>query len=83
MDEEGLDFTFVAGILRDWNPKEESDAALWKRMENTVCFPSVFLMFPGRLMRALSGPVPANLRGRRIVKNIGPCLKTTLRAVEK
>ena len=45
-------------------------------------FPGFFLMFLGQLMCFLRGPVPAPRRGRHIVKDIGPCLKTTLRDVE-
>ena len=37
LDEDNLDFAFATGVLSGWNPNEESDAALWKRMETTVC----------------------------------------------
>ena len=34
--DEDLDFAFAVDILSRWNPNEENDAALWKRMETTV-----------------------------------------------
>jgi len=36
MDEDQLDFAFAVEMLSRWNANEESDAALWKRMENVV-----------------------------------------------
>ena len=36
LDEDQLDFAFAVDILSGWNADEESDAALWKRMESTV-----------------------------------------------
>ena len=36
LDEDQLDFAFAADILTSWNANEESDAALWKRMESMV-----------------------------------------------
>jgi len=36
LDEDQLDFVFAADVLASWNADEESDAALWKRMENMV-----------------------------------------------
>ena len=35
-DEDQLDFAFAADVLASWNANEESDAALWKRMESMV-----------------------------------------------
>ena len=37
LDEDQLDFAFVTEVLSGWKPNEESDAALWKRMETMVC----------------------------------------------
>jgi len=34
MDEDQLDFAFAVEMLSGWNANEESDAALWKRMES-------------------------------------------------
>lgn len=36
MDEDQLDFAFAVEMLSGWNANEESDAALWKRMESVV-----------------------------------------------
>jgi len=36
LDEDQLDFAFAADVLASWNANEESDAALWKRMESMV-----------------------------------------------
>lgn len=36
MEEDQLDFAFAAEVLSKWNANEESDAALWKRMESMV-----------------------------------------------
>ena len=36
IDEDQLDFAFVAKVLLDWKPDKEGDAALWKRLETTV-----------------------------------------------
>lgn len=46
LDEDQLDFAFAVDMLSGWNANEESDAALWRRMENlvrTLVFPWVFL----------------------------------------
>ena len=37
LDDDQLDFAFAADVLASWNADEESDAALWKRMEIMVC----------------------------------------------
>lgn len=37
LDDDQLDFAFAADVLASWNANEESDAALWKRMESMVC----------------------------------------------
>jgi len=37
LDEDQLDFAFATNVLSGWNANEESDAALWKRMESMVC----------------------------------------------
>ena len=37
LDDDQLDFAFAANILDGWNANEESDEALWKRMESMVC----------------------------------------------
>jgi hypothetical protein len=46
LDEDQLDFAFATDVLSGWKPNEESDAALWKRMEIMVhllaLFTSVF-----------------------------------------
>ena len=36
LDEDQLDFAFAVDMLSGWNANEESDAALWKRMESMV-----------------------------------------------
>jgi len=36
LDEGQLDFAFATNVLSGWNANEESDAALWKRMESMV-----------------------------------------------
>ena len=36
LDEDQMDFAFAADVLASWNANEESDAALWKRMESMV-----------------------------------------------
>jgi archaellum component FlaD/FlaE len=36
LDEVQLDLAFAADVLSSWNPNEESDEALWNRMEATV-----------------------------------------------
>jgi len=43
---EDLDFPFVAGVLRDWNERGESDVALWTRMESMVRGLAFSLCFP-------------------------------------
>ena len=53
LEEDELDFAFATEVLSGWNPNEESDAALWKRMETTVCS----LIFPWR-------PRAANVRSQ-------------------
>lgn len=35
-DEDQLDFMFATEVLSNWKPEEETDAALWKRMETMV-----------------------------------------------
>jgi hypothetical protein len=37
LDEDHLDFAFATEVLSGWKPNEESDAALWKRMETMAC----------------------------------------------
>ena len=41
MDEDQLDFVFATEMLANWKPNEESDVALWKRMETMVRSPMV------------------------------------------
>ena len=36
LDEDQLDFAFAVEMLSGWNANEESDGALWKRMESMV-----------------------------------------------
>jgi hypothetical protein len=36
LEEVQLDLAFAADVLSSWNPNEESDEALWNRMEATV-----------------------------------------------
>lgn len=36
LDDDQLDFAFATDVLSSWNANEESDAALWKRMESMV-----------------------------------------------
>lgn len=36
LGEDQLDFAFATEVLSGWKPDEESDAALWKRMETMV-----------------------------------------------
>ena len=43
LDDDQLDFAFATNVLSGWNANEESDVALWKRMESMVrslVFPS-------------------------------------------
>ena len=54
LDEDELDVAFATEVLSGWNPNEESDAALWKRMETTVCSLTFSL-----------GPRAANARSQR------------------
>jgi len=34
LEDDQLDFAFATEVLSGWNANEESDAALWKRMES-------------------------------------------------
>jgi len=36
LDEDQMDFAFATQVLSGWNANEESDVALWKRMESMV-----------------------------------------------
>lgn len=81
LDEDQLDFAFATEVLSGWKPNEESDVALWKRMETMVRSPTFgSLRSLGQLKHVLSDPVPLPRLGRHSVKNIGPGLNTSLRA---
>lgn len=78
LDEDQLDFAFAVEMLSKWNANEESDAALWNRMETIVG--ARFLprrLFGGWLIRVLSDPVPPHQRGRHSARNTGPGLSTS------
>ena len=79
LDEDQLDFAFAADVLAGWNANEESDAALWKRMESMVR-PPAFHSVCGMANTSPSGLVPAPRRGRYFAREIGPGLNTSLRA---
>lgn len=71
LDEDQLDFVFVTEVLSGWKPHEETDAALWKRMETMVCF-QYFLLIFGQLMHVHSGPVLLRHHGKHFVRSTGP-----------
>ena len=82
LDEDQLDFAFAVEMLSKWNANEESDAALWNRMETMVGARFLPRLFVGWLIRALSDPVPPHQRGRRSARKTGPDLSTSSRFIQ-